>query len=114
MLGLRLPERCCLTVNPPFQVSGPYLTQYEVYYKRLDPESKGEIGAMDAAKFLKNSGLADEFLGKVSVMLEKGVGACNLSECEEDVDGAIRKTSAKGELILNWESVSYWILETLL
>ena len=47
-------------------MSGPYLTQYEVYYKRLDPEATGEIGAMDAAKFLKNSGLADEFLGKVS------------------------------------------------
>ena len=36
-----------------------------MYYKRLDPEAKNEIGAMDAAKFLKNSGLADEFLGKV-------------------------------------------------
>ena len=49
----------------PLQVSGPYRTQYEVYYKRLDPEGKNEIGAMDAAKFLKLSGLLDEQLGKV-------------------------------------------------
>ena len=48
-----------------FQVAGPYLTQYEVYYKRLDPEGKNEIGALDAAKFLKLSKLSDEQLGKV-------------------------------------------------
>ena len=73
MLGLELSKLYHKTdtissvnwVHISFQVSGPYLTQYEVYYKRLDPEAKGEIGAMDAAKFLKNSGLADEFLGKV-------------------------------------------------
>ena len=67
---LKLAKWCIISivtesVRDSFQVSGPYLTQYEVYYKRLDPEAKGEIGAMDAAKFLKNSGLADEFLGKV-------------------------------------------------
>lgn len=46
-------------------MAGPYLPQYEVYYKKLDPEGKGEIGAMDAATFLKKSGLPDEMLGKV-------------------------------------------------
>jgi hypothetical protein len=35
------------------------MTQYEVYYKRLDPETKNEIGAMEAATFLKKSGLPD-------------------------------------------------------
>ena len=48
-----------------FQVAGPYLQQYEVYLKRLDPDGKGEIPALDAAKFLKKSGLSDELLGKV-------------------------------------------------
>ena len=48
-----------------FQVAGPYLPQYEVYYKKLDPDGKGEIGAMDAAGFLKKSGLPDDVLGKV-------------------------------------------------
>ena len=27
-------------------MAGAYLQQYEVYYKRLDPEGKAEIGAM--------------------------------------------------------------------
>ena len=47
------------------QVAGPYLQQYDVYYKRLDPDGKGEIAAMSAAGFLKKSGLADDILGKV-------------------------------------------------
>ena len=48
-----------------FQVAGPYLPQYDVYYKKLDVDGKGEIGAMEAATFLKKSGLSDEMLGKV-------------------------------------------------
>ena len=51
-----------------FQVAGPYLQQYDVYYKRLDPEGKDEIPAMAAAGFLKKSGLADDILGKVRLM----------------------------------------------
>ena len=47
------------------QVAGPYLPQYEIYYKKLDPEGKNEIPAMAAAGFLKKSGLTDEQLGKV-------------------------------------------------
>ena len=47
------------------QVSGRYLTQYEVYYKRLDPAGENRIGAMEAAGFLKKSGLPDEQLGKI-------------------------------------------------
>jgi hypothetical protein len=46
-------------------VAGPYLTQYEVYYKRLDPNGGGQIGALEAATFLKKSGLPDDVLGKV-------------------------------------------------
>ena len=47
------------------QVAGPYLTQYEVYYKRLDPKEENEIGAVEAATFLKKSGLSDDILAKV-------------------------------------------------
>ena len=50
-----------------FQVAGPYLPQYDVYYKKLDVDGKGEIGAMEAATFLKKSGLSDEMLGKVQL-----------------------------------------------
>ena len=48
-----------------FQVAGPYLQQYDVYYNRLDPDGKNEIPAMAAAGFLKKSGLPDDVLGKV-------------------------------------------------
>ena len=47
-------------------MSGPFYTQYEVYYKRLDPQAGNKIAAMDAAMFLKKSGLSDEILGKVT------------------------------------------------
>ena len=53
-------------------MAGPYLPQYEVYYKKLDPEGKGEIGAMEAATFLKKSGLSDEMLGKIWDMSDPG------------------------------------------
>lgn len=46
-------------------MAGPYLPQYEIYYNKLDPEGKNEIAAMDAAGFLKKSGLSDEMLGKI-------------------------------------------------
>ncbi len=46
-------------------MSGPYFTQYEVYYRRLNPDQKNEIGAVDAATFLKKSGLGDDVLGKI-------------------------------------------------
>ena len=47
-------------------MAGPYLPQYEIYYNKLDPEGKNEIAAIDAAGFLKKSGLSDEMLGKVN------------------------------------------------
>merc|ERR1711981_864601 len=53
------------SLPPPEEVAGPYVQQYEVYYKKLDPDGKNEIGAMDAAGFLKKSGLTDEQLGKI-------------------------------------------------
>merc|ERR1711953_172170 len=53
------------SLPPPEEVAGPYLPQYEIYYNKLDPEGKNEIAAMDAAGFLKKSGLSDEMLGKI-------------------------------------------------
>jgi len=49
----------------PSQVADRFLTQYEVYYKRLDPAAENKIGALDAATFLKKSGLPDDVLGKI-------------------------------------------------
>ena len=59
----------------PDEVCGLYLIQYEVYYKRLDPKSEGKISGMDAAKFLKNSGLSNELLGKIWALSDpRGTG----------------------------------------
>lgn len=38
---------------------------YEAYYKALDPKNTNMIPAMDAAKFLKKSGLSDVVLSRV-------------------------------------------------
>lgn len=38
---------------------------YEAYYRGLDPKNTNQIGAIDAAKFLKKSGLSDVVLSRV-------------------------------------------------
>lgn len=38
---------------------------YEAYYRGLDPKNTNQIGALDAAKFLKKSGLSDVVLSRV-------------------------------------------------
>lgn len=38
---------------------------YEAYYKALDPKNTNMIQALDAAKFLKKSGLSDVVLSRV-------------------------------------------------
>jgi epidermal growth factor receptor substrate 15 len=38
---------------------------FEIYYLSLDPTGKGQVSALDAAKFLKRSGLSDTILSKV-------------------------------------------------
>lgn len=47
------------------QVAGRHLPLFEAYYKELDPKNTNTIGALAAAKFLKNSGLSDVLLSKV-------------------------------------------------
>ena len=52
-----------------FQIAGPFTPQYEIYWKKLDPSGTGKVLPLDAAKFLKNSGLSDQTLGKVKLMM---------------------------------------------
>ncbi|CAD7077525.1 unnamed protein product [Hermetia illucens] len=49
----------------PTQVSGKHNAIYEAYYKQMDPKGLGNIEAMDAAKFLKKSGLSDVVLSRI-------------------------------------------------
>ena len=48
-----------------YQIAGPYVPQFEIYWKKLDPNDTGKVAPMEAATFLKNSGLSDQTLGKV-------------------------------------------------
>ena len=41
------------------------MPQFEIYWRRLDPNDTGKVLPLDAAKFLKSSGLSDQTLGKV-------------------------------------------------
>ena len=43
------------------------MPQFEIYWKKLDPNDTGKVAPMEAATFLKNSGLSDQTLGKVSL-----------------------------------------------
>ncbi|XP_053694497.1 epidermal growth factor receptor substrate 15-like 1 isoform X2 [Sabethes cyaneus] len=47
------------------KIAGDHILIYEAYYKQLDPKATNEIGAHDAAKFLKKSGLSDVVLSRI-------------------------------------------------
>uniref|UniRef100_A0A182QEQ7 Epidermal growth factor receptor substrate 15-like 1 n=1 Tax=Anopheles farauti TaxID=69004 RepID=A0A182QEQ7_9DIPT len=47
------------------KIAGDHILIYEAYYKQLDPKEKNEIGALDAARFLKKSGLSDVVLSRI-------------------------------------------------
>lgn len=47
------------------QIAGKHIDVYEAYYRALDPKSTNQIGAMEAAGFLKKSGLSDVVLSRV-------------------------------------------------
>ncbi|KAG8228313.1 hypothetical protein J437_LFUL007031 [Ladona fulva] len=50
----------------PNQVAGSHIGIYEAYYNIVDPGGRlGSVGASDAARFLKRSGLPDGVLGRV-------------------------------------------------
>ncbi|XP_041476272.1 epidermal growth factor receptor substrate 15-like 1 isoform X1 [Lytechinus variegatus] len=47
------------------QVAGPNLTAYESLFRQVDKSGTGKIGAIDAAAFLKKSGLRETILHKI-------------------------------------------------
>ncbi|XP_034184651.1 epidermal growth factor receptor pathway substrate 15 isoform X3 [Osmia lignaria lignaria] len=49
----------------PTQVAGSHTDIYEAYYNQVDPNGCGQIGAMEAARFLKKSQLSDDVLSKI-------------------------------------------------
>ncbi|XP_076386139.1 epidermal growth factor receptor pathway substrate 15 isoform X3 [Megachile rotundata] len=49
----------------PTQVAGSHTDIYEAYYNQVDPNGCGQIGAMEAARFLKKSQLSDAILGEI-------------------------------------------------
>ncbi|XP_025111006.1 epidermal growth factor receptor substrate 15-like 1 isoform X1 [Pomacea canaliculata] len=51
---------------PPLnQICGNHGPIYEAYYRQVDPKSTGSIGALDAATFMKKSGLKDVILSQI-------------------------------------------------
>ena len=58
-----------MTVHP--QVAGPYLPQFEIYWRKLDQGDTGKVAPMLAAQFLKLSGLSDQTLGKVGMSRDR-------------------------------------------
>ncbi|CAG2162616.1 unnamed protein product [Oppiella nova] len=47
------------------QISGTHIQAYEELYKQVDPTASNYINAIDAANFLKKSGLSQATLGKI-------------------------------------------------
>ncbi|KAL4235983.1 hypothetical protein ACF0H5_004371 [Mactra antiquata] len=51
---------------PPIpQIVGKHGPIFEGYYRQADPNNTGSLGALDAAKFLKKSGLKDNVLSQI-------------------------------------------------
>ncbi|XP_053394961.1 epidermal growth factor receptor substrate 15-like 1 isoform X3 [Mercenaria mercenaria] len=51
---------------PPIpQIVGKHGPVYEAYYKQADPNNTGSLGALDAANFMKKSGLKDNVLSQI-------------------------------------------------
>lgn len=67
-----------------FQIAGKHFDTYEAYYRGLDPKTTNVIAAMDAAKFLKKSGLSDVVLSRVSTIFFYGRSRCVISSISQD------------------------------
>ncbi|XP_060083645.1 uncharacterized protein LOC132562884 [Ylistrum balloti] len=52
-------------IKQPLLIAGTHIGIYEGYYKQADPNGTGSIGALDAASFLKKSGLKDTVLSQI-------------------------------------------------
>nr|XP_022911735.1 epidermal growth factor receptor substrate 15-like 1 isoform X5 [Onthophagus taurus] len=60
----------------PSKVAGNHSAIYEAYYNYVDPNGYGTIGAMEAARFLKRSGLSDVVLSRVWDLSDPGGRGC--------------------------------------
>ncbi|XP_056646712.1 epidermal growth factor receptor substrate 15-like 1 isoform X3 [Diorhabda sublineata] len=60
----------------PTQVAGNNSAIYEAYYNVVDPKGYGTVGGMEAARFLKKSGLSDVILSKIWDMSDPGGRGC--------------------------------------
>ncbi|XP_037086543.1 epidermal growth factor receptor substrate 15-like 1, partial [Pollicipes pollicipes] len=49
----------------PDEIAGSHASIYEAWYNQIDKNHTNVIGALDAAKFLKKSGLQDNVLGQI-------------------------------------------------
>lgn len=49
----------------PTQIAGSHVPLYEALYQQIDPAGTGCVSAMEAAAFLKRSGLSDAILSKI-------------------------------------------------
>ncbi|XP_076257907.1 epidermal growth factor receptor pathway substrate 15 isoform X2 [Rhynchophorus ferrugineus] len=56
----------------PTQVAGNHMTVYDAYYNMVDPNGFGTVGGMDAARFLKRSGLSDVILSRIWDLSDPG------------------------------------------
>uniref|UniRef100_A0A6B0VEU5 Putative endocytic adaptor protein intersectin n=1 Tax=Ixodes ricinus TaxID=34613 RepID=A0A6B0VEU5_IXORI len=54
------------------QIAGNHSTVYEAYYQQVDPAGINHVGALDAAAFLKRSGLPDGVLSKIWDLADAG------------------------------------------
>nr|XP_023024317.1 epidermal growth factor receptor substrate 15-like 1 [Leptinotarsa decemlineata] len=60
----------------PTQVAGSSSAIYEAYYNVVDPKGIGTVGGMEAARFLKKSGLSDVILSKIWDLSDPGGRGC--------------------------------------
>lgn len=54
------------------QIAGSHTTAYEAFYQQVDPAGINHVGALEAAAFLKRSGLADSVLSKIWDLADAG------------------------------------------
>ncbi|CAG9863146.1 unnamed protein product [Phyllotreta striolata] len=57
-------------------VAGNSSAIYEAYYNVVDPKGYGSVGGMEAARFLKKSGLSDVILSKIWDLSDPGGRGC--------------------------------------
>ncbi|XP_066150911.1 epidermal growth factor receptor substrate 15-like 1 isoform X2 [Euwallacea fornicatus] len=56
----------------PTQVAGSHTNIYEAYYSVVDPKGFGSVGGLEAARFLKRSGLSDVVLSRIWDLSDPG------------------------------------------